>query len=101
MDKELNNNINILKKSLLLKIVSLEDRILELYTHIDFDLTPQVKKGTPLYSHFLMVNPEHSSEKLSKVEMKESDKHISGVIQVLTNNITSDPSDYGLIVISR
>lgn len=68
---------------------------------MDFDLTPQTKKRTPLYEHLMMVNPEHSSEPHSKVEIGVSDKHVSGVIEVLSEASTWDPSGYALIILTR
>jgi len=49
----------------------------------------------------MTINPSHSSEPVSKVEITTSDRHVSGVITVLTNANTYDSSEYALIVITR
>jgi len=101
VNKQLNSTANNLKKGYLQYILHVEDTILQLYRYIDFDLTPQIKKGSPLYEHFMLVNPEHSSEPNSKVEMGVSDKHVSGVIEVLSGASTMDPTGYALIILTR
>lgn len=88
VNKQLNETANNLKKGYLQYILHIEDTIIQLYRYLDFDLTPQIKKGSPLYEHFLMINPEHSSEANSKVKMGLSDKHVSGVIEVLSDAST-------------
>lgn len=55
---------------------------------MDYDLTPQTKKGTPLYEHLMMVNPEHSSEPHSKVQIGISEAHSSGIIEILSDAMT-------------
>jgi len=47
------------------------------------------------------VNPEHSSEPHSKVEIGVSDKHVSGVIEVLSEASTWEPCGYALIILTR
>lgn len=101
MNKELNNTCNIMKNSLVRRIILLEDTILSQFTQMDFDLTPQIKKGSPLYEHFIMVNPQNSSEKFSNVKMGTSEKHDSGVIEILSDPISYDDTGHGLIIVTR
>lgn len=48
-----------------------------------------------------MVNPETSSEKVSEVQMSQSDFHDSGVIEILSDPQSYELSEHGLIIVSR
>jgi hypothetical protein len=55
---------------------------------MSIDLTPNEKVGSPLYEHFMMVHPEHTTLQESKVKLVESDIHNAGTIEIQSDDLT-------------
>lgn len=87
IDTQLQNKGLRLKKRLMNYILHLEDKILQTFSYYEFDLTP-AQKAKNLYEHFIMVNPEYSSEKHSDVQVISDKDHTTGTIEVKSDTMS-------------